>query len=1446
MGSKFLNSLHGESLSALTNGTASLFLKSLKINDLEDSKNVVVDDKFLTTGSGASDLIFINSDDHTSPGVGFSKIYFKTDGNLYKKNNLGEENTLAGGYSLITVSTDELNDIDYKTDLDKITWTNTTLNTHNFYNYYNTPHKPKLRTPFIPLDNRATNVFTESDLELAINEEKDNIFIAGDFSITSAKFIGHSCKVSGDPDAKPTITAVNILTSLFNVSADDVFFENIILENANTSGNCNCIYFGLNDEAKNCCVHNCVLRTNEFAITSDHYQIQIYNNQFEFIGGADSHRYIYLIRCRGEVLIYENTFSSNGTTGSPSTACMLISTPGGSGRYENGHLVIYKNSSVGIIQRMAIVETEPINFKLSLLENTIDTNTDFFILYGATMLNGFSEITAYGNTVTLMPTSSGFKGLVGWDTPSSGGEITYCPIIRGSLNNLPSNLRLDYSPMPNLANILCYKNTMFTTSLEVPLNPPLVAFGESAEGIVGPDTTVDNSLTFFDGTTGKILKENTNFKFITGATYGDQLKVPDIETDDHLSLNEELKSMDTAITTNTTNNTGSVTVHSDVSSAGSGAIITASERTAITTNTTNNTGSVTVHSDVSSAGSGAIITEAERNNISSNVSKLVNTSAVQFPNPITTIVGELDVSKIKSYQHNVELEFNDTDVILTCDNFITNSTNIIALTANEITLSGVSTTDQTTFTADQQIVSKKYVDDANDGQNTAIGSNTTKTQNITASSGITTFAGTISSSNVKATNKIAIGTNAGTVQEADAIAIGTNTGLEQKCCAVAIGRFSGSITQQKDTIGIGNSAGYTNQQEAAIALGYLAGGYTQGVRSIAIGYKSGETNQGAGSIAIGDGAGINNQAANSIVLNAGSTGLNATTTGTFIKPMRNQTATDSVFYNSTTGELSYSPLDLSGISGSVTVHSDVTSAGSGAIITGIERDLIASNTEKTQYMSASMSDTTFYGTISADNMRATDSVGIGNASGIGQETECVAIGLRAGATSQKNRGVAIGYEAGQTDQKFSAVAVGPQSGTNNQGNHAVAVGSICGYNSQGDNCVAIGNNCARDNQGAFGVAIGSGSGRILQGTHAVAIGRVAGNDSQGASCVAIGAYAGQTNQPANSIVINATGVALNPTTTGTFIKPMRNETSTDSVFYNSTTGELSYSASINDAVQNITATANNTTFAGNISSSNVKATAQVAIGNNSGTTSQGTFTVAIGNNAGTTSQLTEAIAIGPYAGNSNQGKYTVAVGGLAGAVSQQDNGVSIGTQAGRFTQGLDGVAIGFKCGYSNQSANSVAIGKFSGNSTQGTNSVAVGTQSGQTTQGAYCVALGEQAGSALQGQGSIAIGSICAKQNQGLSCVAVGNAAAENFQGNGGVAVGNQAGRYIQGASAVAIGAYAGNNNQPANSIVINASGAVLNGAQANSTFIRPMREVSSSYQVFYNPTTYELTYFPV
>ena len=73
----------------------------------------------------------------------------------------------------------------------------------------------------------------------------------------------------------------------------------------------------------------------------------------------------------------------------------------------------------------------------------------------------------------------------------------------------------------------------------------------------------------------------------------------------------------------------------------------------------------------------------------------------------------------------------------------------------------------------------------------------------------------------------------------------------------------------------------------------------------------------------------------------------------------------------------------------------------------------------------------------------------------------------------------------------------------------------------------------------------------------VAIGDQAGQNGQGANSVAVGSYAGQS-QVANSIAINATGSALNPTTTGFYVAPIRNASSSSSLFYDTATKEITY------------------------------------------------------------------------------------------------------------------------------------------------------------------------------------------------------------------------------------------------------------------------------------------------
>jgi hypothetical protein len=180
------------------------------------------------------------------------------------------------------------------------------------------------------------------------------------------------------------------------------------------------------------------------------------------------------------------------------------------------------------------------------------------------------------------------------------------------------------------------------------------------------------------------------------------------------------------------------------------------------------------------------------------------------------------------------------------------------------------------------------------------------------------------------------------------------------------------------------------------------------------------------------------------------------------------------------------------------------------------------------------------GSNAGNSTQGVSSVAIG--SGAGQTTQgvsSVAIGGGAGQTSQGVSSVAIGGSAGTTSQGVSSVAIGSSAGTTSQGASSVAIGGSAGTATQGAGCVAIGSATGNSGQKAGAVAIGVNAGNAIQGLDAIAIGRSAGSSSQGDNAIAIGELAGQTSQSANSIILNATGVALNATTAGLFIDPVR-------------------------------------------------------------------------------------------------------------------------------------------------------------------------------------------------------------------------------------------------------------------------------------------------------------------
>jgi len=247
---------------------------------------------------------------------------------------------------------------------------------------------------------------------------------------------------------------------------------------------------------------------------------------------------------------------------------------------------------------------------------------------------------------------------------------------------------------------------------------------------------------------------------------------------------------------------------------------------------------------------------------------------------------------------------------------------------------------------------------------------------------------------------------------------------------------------------------------------------------------------------------------------------------------------------------------------------------------------------------------------------------------------------------------------------------------------------------------------------------------------------------------------------------------------------------------------------------------------GNITAGNIS-TGVITLTN--GATIQDTVgdAVAFGSGAGLTNQGLVAVAIGNSAGNVNQGNISVAIGYQAGNTSQGDQSVAIGDSAGKTTQGESSVAVGQGAGQTTQGGSAIAIGFGAGATTQGTSAIAFGRLAGQTTQGIYGVAIGFEAGQTTQGNSAVAIGENAGYNTQGISAVAVGDGA----------------GRDTQGQYAVAIGYGAGNSNQANNSIILNATGSVLEQTTVNTFTVKPVRQANTANAMYYDASTGEITY---
>ena len=278
----------------------------------------------------------------------------------------------------------------------------------------------------------------------------------------------------------------------------------------------------------------------------------------------------------------------------------------------------------------------------------------------------------------------------------------------------------------------------------------------------------------------------------------------------------------------------------------------------------------------------------------------------------------------------------------------------------------------------------------------------------------------------------------------------------------------------------------------------------------------------------------------------------------------------------------------------------------------------------------------------------------------------------------------------------------------------------------------------------------------------------------------------------------------------------------------------------------------NSVFVGNFPNLTTSGAAStIAIGDNDGMIGQGANAIAIGTEAGSNAQGSGAVAIGFTAGSTSQQPNAVAIGYECAFAGQRQNAVAIGTYAGRVAQGSNSVAIGLESASNTQGNYSVAIGWEAGQENQGSNSVAIGVDAAIDTQGTGCVAVGVGAGGSNQGNSSVCVGQNAGYSNLGSNSVAVGAAAAGANSGTYVTAIGYTAGQAALGSNSVALGAFSSTNGGSfSNTIVVNATGASLDPANANACYIAPVAQTTDAagYQtgmMRWNSTTKEVSYAP-
>jgi len=450
-----------------------------------------------------------------------------------------------------------------------------------------------------------------------------------------------------------------------------------------------------------------------------------------------------------------------------------------------------------------------------------------------------------------------------------------------------------------------------------------------------------------------------------------------------------------------------------------------------------------------------------------------------------------------------------------------------------------------------------------------------------------------------------------------------------------------------------------------------------------------------------------------------------------------------------------------------------------------------------------------------------------------------------------NGNTLLGYQAGRFASGLdTSVILGYGAGYLANLTHTIAMGYEVCRNATCRDTIAIGATAHYGGNDINGICLGVRSGFGGCGNHSILVGTKAGEGAK-------------FN---NTIVLNATGVAVNAPSASSFVvKPIRNATGSNALFYDATSGEITYDTA--GGATSIVATENIITpdlGAG----PDLTSTAEnnIFIGKNTGRqVSTADYNVAIGFNNCHANQsggvyIGKDVCSQAGAGSTN----IVAIGYETAKANYDGTGkVFIGTQAGYYRGGGSNynVGIGHQALYNGRQGTSsqacIALGGFA---------MAGKVQDGNTNNsgGGDVIAIGFETHKECRPQisSSIFIGTNVARRNdlttaQGRDCVAIGHQTHARF-----TTTTNPNNRYSTVVGAYAcnqgitqttfegglfLGYGAGRNVAHGNQIILNGGPVHFDSpnTDVNGFFVRPVREVAhhiGSGLTYYDTTRNELT----